>query len=61
VVACKKAKVHEELLVGICKGVATKGNGLGIKFKLKKFKVGSSKIGVVVRAKKVARPLEWRS
>jgi hypothetical protein len=56
VVGCKKAKVHEELLIGIWKGVANNGNGLGIEFKLKKFKVGSGKIKVVGRAKKMARP-----
>jgi hypothetical protein len=60
VVSCKKAKVHGELLDGICKGVSTNENGLGIEFELKNFKVGSSKIGVVVRAKKW-HVLEWRS
>ncbi len=55
-VNCKKAKVHGELLDGICKGVSTNENGLGIEFELKNFKVGSSKIGVVVHAKKMARP-----
>jgi len=45
VVNCKKAKVHRKLLDGICKGVSTNGNGLGIEFELKNFKVGSSKIG----------------
>jgi hypothetical protein len=55
-VGYKKAKVHEELLAKICKGVATNGNGPRIKFKLTKFKVGSCKIGVVERAKKMAHP-----
>jgi hypothetical protein len=56
VVGCKKAKVHEELMSRICKGVATNRNRFGVELELKNFKVGLGKIGVVVLAKKMAHP-----
>jgi hypothetical protein len=43
-------------MVGICKGVATNGNGLGIEFESKNFKTQLGKIKVVVHAKKMAHP-----
>jgi hypothetical protein len=38
-VSCEKAKVHWEIVVGISKRVAINGNGFGIDFKTKNFKV----------------------
>ncbi len=38
-ISCEKAKVDEELVVGIGKEVATNGNGLGVELKSKNFKV----------------------
>ncbi len=42
-------------MVGICKGMTTNGNGLGIEFELKNFKAQLGEIKVVVHAKKMAR------
>ncbi len=38
VVSCEKAKVHEELVAGIGKEVATNKNGLGVELESKNFK-----------------------
>ncbi len=59
-VGYEKAKVHEELMTGIGKGMATNKNGLGVELELKNFKVQSSEIRVVVYAKKWFVP-KWRS
>jgi hypothetical protein len=60
VVGYEKAKVHEELMTRIGKGMATNKNGLGVELELKNFKVQSGEIRVVVCAKKWFVP-KWRS
>jgi hypothetical protein len=50
----EKVKVHKELVVGTGKGMATNRNGFEVEFELKNFKVQSSKIELVVHAKKMA-------
>jgi len=54
VVGYENVKVRRELMVGISKGVATNGNGLGVELEPKNFKARPSKIKVVVCVKKMA-------
>jgi len=56
VVNYKKGKVHGKATTKLGKGVATNGNGLGVKFDSKKFKARLGKIEVVVHVNKVAHP-----
>ncbi len=56
VVNYKKVKVHGKATTKLGKGMATNGNGLGVKLNSKKFKARLGKIKVVVHANKVAHP-----
>jgi hypothetical protein len=55
VVSCKKAKVHEELVAGIGKEVATNKNGLGVELESKNSKDQSTEIRWWVCARKMTR------